>query len=467
MSDSLAAIILAAGRGKRMRSKLPKVLHPVCEVPLVAHVVRLALSRGCSPVVVVIDPQGVRTRELLTALFPQSPLVFAVQKEQRGTGDAARAGLDAIPDFRGNILLLAADVPLLRSKTLGRLEKKAKDASAVVLTTRVADPTGYGRIVRDGKIVKRIVEHADASKEERGINEINSGVYLFDSALLRQAVLSLNASNAQGEFYLTDVVEMAARDGLAAAVETADSDECRGVNTRAQLAEAESALRRRLIGAWQDKGVTFVDPTNTFVGMDVKIGKDATIGVGVQLWGQTKIGAGAVIHGPSVIRDSEVGSDTEIHSFSHLQGAVVGKTAQIGPYARLRPEAKLSDGVKVGNFVEIKKSQLGQGAKVSHLSYVGDASVGAGSNVGAGTITCNYDGQSKHRTVLGEGVFVGSNTTLVAPVTLGRGAYVAAGSTVTKEVPADALAFGRSRQVNREGYAESMRQRQKTDAPKK
>ena len=467
MSDSLAAIILAAGRGTRMRSKLPKVLHPVCELPLVAHVVRLALVRGCSPIVIVIDPEGLRTRELLTAQFPDAPLVFAIQKEQRGTGDAARAGLDAISDFKGRILLLAADVPLLRAKTVGKLEKKAKNASAVVLTTRLKDPTGYGRLVRDGKRVLRIVEHADATKEERLIDEVNSGVYVFEAALLRKAVLSLNSSNAQGEFYLTDVLEMAAEEGLAAAVETLDVDECRGVNTRAQLAQAEAAMRHRLITSWQDKGVTFVDPGNTFVGMDVKIGKDATIGVGVQLWGQTKIGSGAVIHGPTLIRDSEVGGDTEVHSFSHLEGAKVGKACQVGPYARLRFETVLSDGARVGNFVEIKKSSIGRGAKINHLSYVGDASVGVGSNVGAGTITCNYDGRAKHRTVLGDGVFVGSNTTLVAPVNLGSRAYIAAGSTVTKEVPADALAFGRSRQVNREGYAESIRLRQKQDASKK
>ena len=459
MSQQRAAIILAAGQGTRIRSSLPKVLHPVCELPLIVHVVRLALASGASPVVVVIDPAGKRTRDLVSASFPDAPLVFALQEVPRGTGDAARAGLEAIPDFKGQVLVLAGDAPLLQKNTLGKLQKAGANLAAAVLTTMVEDPTGYGRIVRDGKKLLRIVEHKDASKVEKEICEINSGVYLFHTALLRPAVLALRSDNAQGEFYLTDVVEEAAKQDQATALVAADSNECAGVNNREQLAAVEAIMRQRLIRHWQHKGVSFLDPQSTMIGSDVKLAQDVTIGASVQLLGETKIAKGVVIHGPSFIKDSQIGSGTMIHSFSHLEKAKVGKDAQIGPYARLRPDATLSDEVKVGNFVEVKKSQIGKGAKLNHLSYVGDATIGAGSNVGAGTITCNYDGHNKHQTILGRGVFVGSNTTLVAPVELGDGAYVAAGSTITKLVPADALAFGRSKQVNREDYATLLKAR--------
>jgi bifunctional UDP-N-acetylglucosamine pyrophosphorylase / glucosamine-1-phosphate N-acetyltransferase len=459
MSQNTAAIILAAGQGTRMRSALPKVLHPACELPLIVHVVRLALASGASPTVVVIGPESKRTRDLLTATFPDAPLVFAVQEVARGTGDAARVGLEAIPDFKGHVLVLAGDVPLLQKKTVSRLQKSGANKAVAVLTTFVDDPTGYGRIIRDGKKLLRIVEQKDASKGEKEISEINSGVYLFHTALLRPAVLALRSDNAQGEFYLTDVVEQAGSQDQAVAVVAADPSECAGVNNREQLAFVEATLRTRLIRFWQDKGVTFLDPAGTFIGSDVKLAQDVTIGVGVQLWGQTKIAKGVVIHGPCFVKDTQIGSGTMVHSFSHLEQAKVGKDAQIGPFARLRPQAALADEVKVGNFVEVKKSQIGKGAKLNHLSYVGDATIGPRSNVGAGTITCNYDGHNKHQTVLGSDVFIGSNSTLVAPLELGNGAYVAAGSTITKVVPADALAFGRSKQVNREDYAALLKER--------
>ncbi|MAM67933.1 MAG: UDP-N-acetylglucosamine diphosphorylase/glucosamine-1-phosphate N-acetyltransferase [Rhodospirillaceae bacterium] len=459
MSQQTAAIILAAGQGTRMRSSLPKVLHPVCELPLIVHVVRLALASGAAPVVVVIDPAGKRTRDLLSATFPGAPLVFAIQEVPRGTGDAARAGLEAIPDFKGQVLVLAGDVPLLQKSTISKLQKAGAKLAATVLTTVVEDPTGYGRIVREGKKLVRIVEHKDASKAEKEICEINSGVYLFHTALLRPAVLALRSDNAQGEFYLTDVVEEGAKQDQAAAVIAADPSECSGVNNREQLAAVEAVMRQRLIRQWQHKGVSFLDPQSTMLGADVKLAQDVTIGASVQIWGDTKISKGVVIHGPTFIKNSQVGAGTVLHSFSHLEQAKVGKGAQIGPYARLRPDASLADEVKVGNFVEVKKSQIGKGAKLNHLSYVGDATIGAGSNVGAGTITCNYDGHNKHQTVLGRGVFIGSNSTLVAPLELGDGAYIAAGSTITKQVPADALAFGRSKQVNREDYATLLKNR--------
>ena len=291
-----------------MQSDLPKVLHLCAELPLVSHVVRLAIAKKCDPIVVVINPQGTRVRELLTASFPDAPLRFAVQAKPQGTGDAARAGLSAIPDFRGRVLVLYGDVPLLTTDTVGRLEKASKRAKVAFLTAEVPDPSGYGRVVRDPKgRALAVVEHKDATPEQRRIREVNAGVYLCDSALLRQAVGGLKKSNAQGEFYLTDVVSMAASEGGAAAVLVDAPDDIRGVNSRAELAEAEAILRRRLIAAHQARGVTFRDPANTFVGLDVRLGKDVTIGVGVQLWGDTQVKDGAVIEGPTVIKDAVIG----------------------------------------------------------------------------------------------------------------------------------------------------------------
>ena len=458
-----AALILAAGQGKRMRSALPKVLHPVGDEPLVVHVVKLAITRRCSPIVVVIDPNGARVRELLVARFPKAPLVFATQHQALGTGDAARVGLAAIPKFKGRVLILCGDVPMLQPTTLAALEKAKGRTSLAVLTARVPDPTGYGRIVRTaaGTGVERIVEHRDATPAELDIHEINAGVYVVDEALLRRAVRGLSANNDQGELYLTDVVPLAAASGGARAHVVEDAREVRGVNTRVELAEAEATYRERLVRGHQLEGVTFRDPTSVLLGARAKIGGDAIIGVGVQLLGSVEIGAGARVEGPSVLENCTIAPGAVVESFSHIDGAYVGPGAHVGPYARLRPGAQLGEGARVGNFVEVKKSRLGKGVKANHLAYLGDAEIGEGTNVGAGTITCNYDGVNKHPTRLGAGVFVGSNTTLVAPVEVGDGAYVAAGSTVTKNVPADALAFGRARQENREGYAKRLRAMQK------
>lgn len=443
-----------------MRTHLPKVLHRCGDLPLVAHVVRLAMARRCDPVIVVTSPNAVEIEPALRSLFPKAPLVFAVQEKPLGTGDAARAGLAALPKAVCRVLVIYGDVPLLSPATVGRLEKAAARVPLALLTAELDDPSGYGRVVRESRTVARIVEDKDASAAERAIREVNAGVYVADATLLRRVLGSLTRANAQGEYYLTDIVPAAAASGGAVAVKTDDFAEVRGVNTRAELAEAEALLRRRLIAVHQSRGVTFHDPEGTFVGVDVRFEPDVEIGVGVQLYGSVRVGRGTRIDGPTFVRDTVIAAGVEIGAFSHIDGARVARGARVGPFARLRPGARVDEGAHVGNFVEMKKARLGKGAKANHLAYLGDATVGEGSNVGAGTITCNYDGGPvKHPTTIDKRAFIGSNATLVAPVRIGKGAYVAAGSTITKDVPADAVAFGRARQVNREGYARLLRER--------
>ncbi len=457
-SKSVAAVVLAAGKGTRMKSKLPKVLHPCCEVPLIVRVVGAAVERGYGPIVVVVGKESGRVRDVLAATFPKADLVYAVQKEQRGTGHATQVGLSAIPDFNGKVMTLYGDVPLLRPSTLAAVERSASKCELALLTAKVADPTGYGRVIRDRAQVLEIVEHKDASAEQRAIDEINVGVYCGDAALIREAVRGLKANNKQKELYLTDVVELAASRGKTRAV-SVDAEEVRGINTRAELAEAEATLRRWLIADHQKKGVTFRDPGSVLLNDRVVLGPDVVVGPGVQFYGRVRVGAGARIEGPSVVKNAEIGPESVVESFSHVEEAMLARSVTVGPFARIRPGSDLREGSKVGNFVELKKTQLGRGAKANHLAYLGDASIGPHANVGAGTITCNYDGFAKHRTTIGKGAFVGSNSTLVAPVTVGADAYVAAGSTVTRDVPRDALGVGRSRQENKKGYAKRLRAR--------
>ncbi|HET6346354.1 MAG TPA: bifunctional UDP-N-acetylglucosamine diphosphorylase/glucosamine-1-phosphate N-acetyltransferase GlmU [Myxococcota bacterium] len=461
MHTTPAAIILAAGQGKRMQSSLPKVVHPCLALPMICHVVQRAADVGCNPIVVVVSPSTrAHVADALAKHLPDQPVTFAVQEVARGTGDAARAGLDAIPAHRGQVVILYGDVPLLTQRTLTRLQEAAREAPLAFLTAHVTDATGYGRVVRDAQgAAQEVVEHRDATEAQRAIHEVNAGVYWVADGLLREAVSSLSSDNAQGELYLTDVVKLAAARGGATAVAVEDPDEVRGVNSRAELAAVEAILRRRLIAEHQARGVTFLAPDQTFLGLEVTLERDVQIGVGVQLWGRTHVAEGARIAGPSVIIDSTVGPGAVVHAFSHLQSARMDAGAEAGPYARLRPDAVLEEGARIGNFVEVKASTLGKGAKANHLAYIGNATVGAGSNIGAGTITCNYDGFSKHKTEIGPKVFVGSNSTLVAPLKIGAGAFIAAGSTVTKEVPGDALAFGRAQQTNREGYAKTLKER--------
>jgi len=449
-----AAIILAAGKGTRMKSDLAKVLHEANGLPLAWYPIRRALDMGCDPVVVVVGHQGEEVRARLDALFPDAPLRFAVQAEQRGTGHAVLSARRALRGYEGRIQILYGDVPLLTTATLKRLARAGSRRKLAFLSMTPDDPTGYGRVIRAASgEVTAIVEQKDAGPSERAVRECNAGIYDCDSRFMWRALAKVTAVNAQGEFYLTDLVAAAAAAGEPAAVVEAPIDEVSGVNDRVELAQAALALRRRLRLRHMRAGVSLIDPDSVFLDEGVVLGQDVTIEPNVQIAGATRIGAGATIGFGSVIRDCTIGAGVKVRPYSVLEGAKVGDRAVVGPFARLRPETELAAEVHIGNFVEVKKSVLGKGAKANHLSYVGDAEVGAGSNIGAGTITCNYDGVNKHRTVLGEKVFIGSGTQLVAPLRIGDGAYVGAGSTLTQDVPSDALAVTRAPQLVKEGWA--------------
>ncbi len=379
-----------------------------------------------------------------------------IQEPQLGTGHALLQAQPLLAGKTGRVLLLSGDVPLLTTASVAALleAQTAKRAAVVVATAQVADPTGYGRIVRDGGELQRIVEHRDASPEERAIDEINSGVYVFALEPLFAALARVGSANAQGEYYLPDLVGIYRGDGrVVAAHKVADPDEIRGINTRAELAEVGRILQARTNLALMANGVSLVDPATAYIGPDVAIGQDSVIHPFVMIEGKTSIGANCDVQGGVRIVDSILADNVRVLNHSVITESTVGSGADIGPFARLRPKSVVGPRVHIGNFVEIKKSDVGEGAKIGHLSYVGDATVGAGVNIGAGTITCNYDGFKKHQTVIGDGAFIGSDATLVAPVTVGAGAYVAAGSSITHDVPDGGLGIARGRQTNKPGWA--------------
>ncbi len=451
-----AVIVLAAGKGTRMKSSKPKVLHEVGGLPLVAWPVGLAKKLQAHPTVVVVGHAADEVSEAVSARF--DGVSFALQAEQRGTGHAVMEGMKKLKRFSGPVVILSGDVPRLRVQTVRAMlsAMRRSKAKIVALSMRLDDPTGYGRIVRDdaGRPTG-IVEHKDADEATRAIDEVNAGVYCADAAFLRRALKRLGTSNAQGEYYLTDVLAMAAPD--AAAVLVDDPTEVLGANDRAQLSGLDRLVRAEINHALMVSGVTMIDPSTTYVDAGVKVGRDTTIHPGVHLRGATKIGKGCTVDAGCVITDGTIGDEVVVRPYSIIESAVVKKAAIIGPFARLRPGATIMPEAHVGNFVELKKTTLGKGAKANHLAYLGDAVIGAGSNVGAGTITCNYDGYGKYLTEIGRNVFVGSNATLVAPVSLGNGAYVAAGSTVTADAEPNDLALGRARQVNKSGRAKAVR----------
>lgn len=458
-----AAIILAAGKGSRMKSELPKVLHPVNGKAMATFPIRRALALRCDPVVVVVGHQHERVRSELEAEFPEAPLRFVHQAEQLGTGHAVATARRALAGFDGRVLIVCGDVPLLTGPTLQRLMRAGRGRLVAGLSMRPEDPHGYGRVVRDesGQVMA-VVEQKDLAPGQKEISECNAGIYDCDAKFLWKALRQLRTDNAQGEYYLTDIIAAAYEAGQPAAMIDAPEEDVMGVNDRVELARASRIQRQRVAIRHMQAGVTLLAPEATYIEEDVRIGADAVIEPNVALHGATRIGAGARIGFGSVIRSSRIAAGVEVKSYSVLEDAVVGENASVGPFARLRPGTRLGEGVRIGNFVETKNAQLGEGAKVNHLSYVGDAVVGKRSNVGAGTITCNYDGEKKHRTVLGDDVFVGSDSQLVAPVKVGDGAYVGAGSTVVEDVPAGALAVARSRQVVKEGWVAS---RKKKAAP--
>jgi len=448
--QKIAAVVLAAGKGTRMKSDKAKVLHEAAGRPIAFFPIRAALALDASPVVVVVGHQAQSVEEELSRQFAGAPLRFALQAEQLGTGHAVLCAQEALSGFEGNVLILAADVPLIRAETLRKLVAAKEGADVALLSCRARDPKGYGRVVRgpDGKVA-RIVEEKDATPEERQISEVNASIYLADAKFLFAALRGVGRSNAQGEYYLTDIVAR----GRAVAVQ-AEENEVSGVNDRAQLAWSAAQLREQRNAQLMKDGVTLLDPAVTYVDEGVEVGADTVIEPLVSLRGKTRVGKGVRIGQGCVIVDSEVADGAQILPYSHLTESRVGPAAVVGPFARLRPGAQLGEQAHVGNFVELKKTVLGKGSKANHLTYLGDAVIGEGCNIGAGTITCNYDGKNKHQTTIEDGAFVGSDTQLVAPVTVGKGAYVGTGATIREDVPAGALAVSAGKQRNIEGWVE-------------
>ena len=443
---SLAVIVLAAGYGKRMKSDIPKLVHPVLGRPMLNYVLDAVETLGPKKTVVVVGHGA----EYVKQVPDSKKIIFATQTRQLGTGHAARCASSALKNFKGDILVLNGDYPLITSNTLKKFIRShnRKKADVSILTAIVEDPTGYGRIKRDlnGKVVS-IVEEKDASRDEKFIDEINSGTYCVKSSFLWSALGKLNTKNRQKEYYLTDIVAQASKSSfIVNGVVVSDSDEVLGVNDRSELSFVESILKWRTNERLMHSGVTIIDPETTYISPVVKIGRDTTIYPNTFIYGSTQIGRNCVIGPSSWIEDSKLGSGITIKSSCYITNADIKKNVTLGPFAHIRPEAEIMDGAKIGNFVEIKKSKIGVGSKVPHLSYVGDATLGSGVNIGAGTITCNYDGFNKYRTVLEDDVFIGSDTMLVAPIKIGRGSTTGAGSTITKDVPKDSLALGRARQ---------------------
>src|SRR5262245_32667367 len=437
---STLTVVLAAGEGTRMRSALPKVLHPVAGQSLLSHVLQAAPHGQGTSLAVVVGPDRADVEAAAKRLRPDTSTF--VQRERLGTAHAVLAARAAIARSADDLLIAFGDTPLISAETFARMRAPlTKGAALAVLGFRAADPTGYGRLVIENGNLVAIREQADASAEERKITLCNAGVMAFDGRRALEILDKIGNANSKGEYYLVDAVTIVRDMGLEAVVIETSEDEVRGINTKAQLAEAESVMQARLRKAAMDAGVTLIAPETVFLAADTTFGKDVTIEPFVVIGPGVSIADGAVIH-----------------SFSHIVQASIGKSASVGPYARLRPGTSLGDGARIGNFVETKAAVLEAGVKVNHLSYIGDAEVGADSNIGAGTITCNYDGFSKHKTLIGKGAFVGTNSSLVAPVKIGAGAYIGSGSVITRDVPDNALAVERSPQTIREGGATRYRQ---------
>lgn len=457
-------VILAAGEGTRMRSDTPKLLHRVAGQPIVEHVVAAARELDPANIALVVPPDHSRIRDALN----DAALRFAVQDPARGTGDAAACGLAATfpdGDHAGLVLVINGDCVGIHSQTLRAMIESHGDAAGTFLTVSLDDPTGYGRIIRTpAGVLERIVEEADADAEERALREVNAGVYLFAAAALRDALTALRPDNSQGEFYLTDTLQvLSSQAGGVELFHHDDADEVHGVNTRSELARAEAILQHRKLDELMEAGVTLRNAEAVCADVNVRVGNDTVIYPGVTLEAGTVVGRRCTIYPNVRISASEIGDDVVLYDGSVLENAVVESGASVGPYARLRPGARICEGAKVGNFVEVKQTTLGPGSKAGHLAYLGDAEIGANVNVGAGTITCNYDGVNKHRTLIGDGAFIGSNTAIVAPVRIGRGAYVGAGSTITKDVPDHSLGIARGRQVVHEGWAKRARAARRGD----
>jgi bifunctional UDP-N-acetylglucosamine pyrophosphorylase / glucosamine-1-phosphate N-acetyltransferase len=456
MSQSLAAVVLCAGKGTRMKSDKAKVLHPILGKPLAYYPISRAFEIGAANVVAVIGHQGETVQRVLSHEFRGYPISFATQVNQRGTGDAVNAAREALKAFSGAVMLLYGDVPLLTQETLKRLVSAFSESKSVLalVSCHTENPKGYGRVVKNAQgFATHIVEEKDCSAEQKKITEINAGIYVADSKFLWEALAKLTPNNAAGELYLTDIVAQASKLGNVIVVD-APLEETAGVNDRVELSARGEVLKQRINERHMRQGVSFIDIKTTYIEEGAEIGEETILGPNVSISSDCNIGSRVTIGQGSVLTNTTVGDDCEIKPYSVLEESVVGIKCHVGPFARLRPGTILDEAVHVGNFVETKKAHLRKGTKAGHLAYLGDAEIGMNCNIGAGTITCNYDGVNKHVTTLGNNVFVGSDTQLVAPVTLGNDVFVGAGSTVTEDVPAGSLALSRAPMTIKEGWAE-------------
>lgn len=452
--DARYAIILAAGKGTRMKSKLYKVLHPVSGQPMVEHIINRVSETNPDQIITIV---GHGAEQVKAQLGERSE--YALQAEQLGTGHAVLQAASFLQGKEGTTLVISGDTPLLTTETLNNLFEyhQGKNASATILTAQAEDPTGYGRIIRDHiGIVEKIVEQKDTTPEEALVQEINTGTYCFDNQALFEALNKVGTDNAQGEYYLTDIIEILKDAGkTVAAYKTEDFDESMGVNDRIALAKANELMRQRINKMHMVNGVSFVDPATTYIDAGVEIGSDTVIEAGVQLQGKTVIGSDCVIGAHSRIVDSVI-EDHVVVEHSVIEKSLVKSHADVGPFAHLRPKAEIGEGVHIGNFVEVKNAEIGKNTKVGHLTYVGDATLGEEINVGCGVVFVNYDGKNKHRTTIGDHSFIGSNANIIAPVEIAKNTSVAAGSTITEDIPEYAMAIARARQVNKEEYAKKL-----------
>jgi bifunctional UDP-N-acetylglucosamine pyrophosphorylase/glucosamine-1-phosphate N-acetyltransferase len=449
------ALILAAGEGKRMKSETSKVLHKVCGKEMVNHVIDIMRNAGFEDVNVIVG----RSKEQVMDKTSSRNVSYSVQEEQLGTGHAVLCAKEFLQDKEGTVAIFTGDAPLVREETVKEMLKSHEEGgySATLLTSVIENPSGYGRIQRSGNDVEKIIEHKDCSEEELKLKEINAGMYLFDAKELQEALALLKNDNAQGEYYLTDVIEIMKGKNLKVGAVITEFDETRGVNSRAQLAEAEAILRKRINEFHMENGVTLIDPLTTYIGADVVIGNDTIIYPNNTLEGKTILGKGVLLHPNNRIEDSVIEDEVTIAS-SVILCSKVGKKTTVGPFAYIRPDSVIGEHVKVGDFVEIKKSTIGDGTKISHLTYIGDAEVGEHVNFGCGTVVVNYDGKNKYKTVVEDHAFIGCNTNLVAPVTVHEGAFTAAGSTITENVPKEGLGIARAKQVNKEGWVQKRKE---------
>ena len=445
---STTVIILAAGKGTRMRSNLPKVLQPLAGRPLLGHVIDTAKKLQADHIITIYGHGGA----LVQNAFAHEQIQWVEQAEQLGTGHAVQVTLPVLPR-EGVSLILSGDVPCITEQTLKKLLDVSRETQIGLVTLTLADATGYGRIVRENGKIQAIVEHKDASEAQRQIQEINTGIYCVSNAKLHEWLPKLSNNNAQGEYYLTDIVAMAIADGLeVASVEPELAFEVEGVNDRVQLAALEREFQNFQAKQLMQQGVHLIDPTRFDLRGNLTVGKDVRIDINVIIEGDCELGDGVEIGAGCILKNTKIAAGTKVQPYSVFDQAVVGEAAQIGPFSRLRPGAVLANEVHIGNFVEVKNSQIGLGSKANHFTYLGDAEVGAGSNIGAGTITCNYDGANKFKTIIGDQVFIGSNSSLVAPITIANGATVGAGSTITRDVAEQCLAVERSKQFTKENY---------------